>query len=154
MPKNRWGPLAWRWASPTGTLYTGSLLYHGFLSYQQMLSPFSFLRGLTIVRPVTFVSAELCQWMGALRLGYAALSLQSLLAINGTATAHAAARQNSLLLAIVGFGQLIAGLVSWQRGRWIGFRLLSLLALESCLAAGHLLHYLDYPRRGRSKDVD
>jgi hypothetical protein len=131
-------------------------LYHAILSYQQVFCPFAFLRGLTIVRPVTFVSAELCQWMGSLRLGYAALSLQSLIIVmNGCSGAgQAIARQNSLLLAIVGFGQLIAGLVSWQKGRWIGLRLLSLLALESCLAAGHLLHYLDHPRRRPSRDVD
>lgn len=127
--------------SPSRLLATTSFFHHTLLARQLLFQPFATLRFLTPIRPITFISAELAQCLGCLRAGYGLLALQSL--ILDRRGSSLASTQTSLILASMGIAQSIMYLIVWRKGRWFQGRLLTVLMVEACLAAAHLLHYLE-----------
>lgn len=75
-------------------LYLLNTVWNGFLSRYLLTHPFAILRAMTHIRPVTFVSAELVQIMGGMRLGYAIMSAIGLVR-------HGSREQASLILSMV-----------------------------------------------------
>lgn len=130
--------------SPSRTIFTCSFVWNTLLAHQMIINPFDSMRLLSHIRPVSFVTAEIVQWMGGLRMGYVALSLQSL--VSGSAS------EASFTFAFLGITQLLIGLSSWHRGRWYSSRLILFLLAESSLAAGHLIHYLQGPSKKKRED--
>ena len=129
--------------SPSRSIFTCSLVWNSVLAHQMILNPFGSVRLLSHIRPVTFLTGEIVQWMGGLRLGYAALALQAL--VSGSAS------QSSFAFAFLGITQFLIGLSSWHKGRWYSSRLLIFLLAETTLAAGHLLHYLEGPKKEKEE---
>lgn len=133
--------------SPSRSLFALTFGWNALLAHQMLLYPFPTVRLLSHIRPVTFLSGELAQWIGGQRLGLAILALQSLFSPQ-----RARSQYNSFVFAFLGATQTIVGLVCVGRGRWYSGRLLVFLLVEASLAGAHLLHYLDTGSSHRDRD--
>ncbi len=83
-PRQGWlrrflGSLAHYSPAPHRIVFTSAFAWHALAVRYFVMTPFSTLRALTHVRPVTFTSAEILQYLGGLNIGYALLALQGLL---------------------------------------------------------------------------
>lgn len=130
--------------NPSRTLFLSSFAWNTLLAHQLIMYPFPAARLLSYIRPVTFLTAEISQAVGGLRLGYAALALQACL----TRSLHGQ-QQASFVLAFMGITQTLLGLAFWGKGRWIPGRLVALLFVEASLGAAHLIHYLRPVKSGK-----
>lgn len=65
--------------APSRMVFSTAFLWHSLAVRSFILSPFNTLRAVTMVRPVSFTSAEVLQYLGGLNIGYAWLALQALL---------------------------------------------------------------------------
>lgn len=84
--------------APHRVVFTSALAWHSLAARYFILTPFSTLRAVTHVRPITFTSAEILQYLGGLNIGYACLALQGLLLPQREMDAR---KRSALILAIV-----------------------------------------------------
>lgn len=64
--------------APHRIVFTSAFAWHSLAVRYFVMTPFSTLRAVTHVRPVTFTSAEILQYLGGMNVGYALLALQGL----------------------------------------------------------------------------
>ena len=64
---------------PERWIYALTGLWHGCIAKYALFSPFHLLRYLSPIRPIAYVSTDLCRWMGGLHIGLALLALQGFL---------------------------------------------------------------------------
>jgi len=84
--------------APHRLVFSGAFVWHTLAARFFIGSPFQMLRQLTVARPISFVAAEVLQYLGGLNIGYAILALQGLL-VSGRESASR--RRTALVLAIV-----------------------------------------------------
>ncbi|PJF19533.1 hypothetical protein PSACC_00652 [Paramicrosporidium saccamoebae] len=65
--------------TPHRVVFTSAFIWHSLAVRYFVMTPFSTLRAVTHIRPITFTSAEILQYLGGLNIGYAILALQGLL---------------------------------------------------------------------------
>ena len=64
--------------APHRIVFSTAFTWHSLAVRYFIMTPFSTLRAVTHVRPITFTSAEILQYLGGLNIGYAILALQGL----------------------------------------------------------------------------
>lgn len=84
--------------APHRLVFTSALAWHSLAARYFIITPFSTLRAVTHVRPITFTSAEILQYLGGLNIGYACLALQGLLLPQRDVEGR---KRNALILAVV-----------------------------------------------------
>jgi hypothetical protein len=84
--------------APHRVVFSTAFTWHSLAVRYFVMTPFSTLRAVTHVRPITFTSAEILQYLGGLNIGYAVLALQGLLS---SAVEVDSRKRNALVLSIV-----------------------------------------------------
>lgn len=115
-----------------------------------VIYPFHSLRALTIIRPITYVAAELAQLYGTLRLGFSLFSIWGMfdgLKERGRGNERKSRLRRKLISAIVsitGVLNIYFGTILLSRGRWNGSILLPSLFIESILTVLNAIYALKY----------
>jgi hypothetical protein len=121
--------------APHRVVFTSAFFWHSLAVRYFIMTPFSTLRAVTHVRPITFISAEIVQYLGGLNIGYALLAIQGLFLPASDVDGR---KRNALVLAAASLSQVWFTVKFWRNARWalagmipifIGDAMISLLAL-------------------------
>jgi len=120
-------------------IFSSNALWYVMTAKCLVIYPFHTLRALTVIRPIAYVTAELAQLYGALRLGF------SLFSIWGIFERRQVQRKlMSAIMSITGVFNLYFGMVLLGRGRWNTSTFLPILLVESILTFINIIYALKY----------
>lgn len=129
--------------SPHKFAFGSAFIWHTIAARYFTMAPFQILRSTTLSRPISFVSAEIVQYLGGLNIGYAILALQSLFLAPSDVAGR---KRNALVLAIASLSQVWFTGRFYRNGRWSVSGMLPIFIGDAFVSLVTLLYYLQQER--------